>query len=80
MRREDLPIRTWKEPIDDNNFAVIAFAEYVAYGEYYAAGTFLITEARNWDWRSAGAKHFREQIDKNHGGRLPYICRARNRQ
>jgi len=75
-----LPIRTWREPIDSDNFAVIAFCEFTGYGGYHAASTFLIADKRNWDWRGAGEQHFKEQLIKNHGGRLPYICRACERE
>jgi hypothetical protein len=81
MPRDDVPrIQTWREPVDDAHIAVIAFCEFVRRGAYFAASAFLITDRRNWDWRGAGEQHFKDQLNKNNGGRLPYICRARERE
>jgi hypothetical protein len=78
--RTVIPIRTWREPIDGELFAAVAFAEITYYGGYHAASFFLIVEKKNYRWRGDAEVYFEQQLTQHHDGLLPYVCAAVDRE
>ena len=77
--KNDLPIRVYREPVDGETTAVVAYCIVVQRGFVRGFGTFVLLtlddmRARHWDWRGAGRDRFFEVLKSAHHGIMPYIC------
>jgi|HubBroStandDraft_5_1064220.scaffolds.fasta_scaffold592305_1 hypothetical protein len=72
------PIRTWREPIDQEMVAVIARVDFISHGWYHGAGCFIILHKHDGLWEEKAAQRFRQFIAEKHHGHIPFLWPVRD--